>query len=781
MLNVADEDNSGTINISTSIRPTAFKIQMLTPIIVNGITTTNENQNENENEYIKRQGLRKRKRQYHFHRSKIFVFSLYCYYCYCGMVDIKMISFHRSSSSSSSSSKTIARLFCSAWIMSSSPQRPRQHQHQQQQHRIRQKSSLINVRRTNNFRHHWHHSSSTSSTTTTKLLMAKTNNDNKNNDKLALGDLVYIIPKNGGTTTTTQTGEIESIRGSGWYSIRIDDNTNNKDNIIKCRGSQIQRLENYDATERTGSSSNDNIRKITTTNSNNNNLRLGIPSSLETIDNNNDNGMEDVNSFAAEIISEVSQLPPIIYDLDAAILKMKTGGYSDLIEETVIQQAAHHATYKKWVVFTDLHCSPTTLDTCLEVLHIVHETAMKQTEKCGILFLGDFWHHRGTLRVGCLNKILNEFRSWQVPMIMIPGNHDQVTLGGQNHGLTSLENSYRVVGPGGDDVPGPLILSHPAIFQNALFVPHVRDMDIMKSIVQSNKAKESSALFVHTEVKGALMNDMIVSTNGISPSVFPPQKNIYSGHFHKPHFVETSSSSSSSSTIEYIGSPYQVSLSEAQQEKQLVVLDADLGWRCEQRIPICVGRCHFKSSSLKELQQYRLITGHEEDESANVAAADGTIRVKKGDRIVMNIPKKEQRGLVVTSDDTALKSQIQLLRDQGVVVEVREVSSNNDNLSSPTMLPNDSVEDMSPVSTWRAYLKDAEIRNEFANENDHDSLLEIGLKILEEIESTGGVQNRGVQHDLRLTSTSATGFGPFEDAITYPLENRGLVLLRGKC
>jgi hypothetical protein len=173
--------------------------------------------------------------------------------------------------------------------------------------------------------------------------------------------------------------------------------------------------------------------------------------------------MEDVNSFAAEILSEVSHPPPIIYDLDAAILTMKTGGSSVLIEERIIQQAAHHATYKKWVVFTDLHCSPTTLDTCLEVLHIVHATALKQTEKCGVLFLGDFWHHRGTLRVDCLNAILNEFRLWQVPMIMIPGNHDQVTLGGQNHGLTPLENSYRVVGPGGDDVPGPLILSHPKL------------------------------------------------------------------------------------------------------------------------------------------------------------------------------------------------------------------------------------------------------------------------------------------------------------------------------
>jgi predicted MPP superfamily phosphohydrolase len=103
------------------------------------------------------------------------------------------------------------------------------------------------------------------------------------------------------------------------------------------------------------------------------------------------------------------------------------------------------------VAFTDLHCSPASLNTCLEVLEEVHRVALERN--AGVLFLGDFWHHRGTLRVDCLNAVLEHFRSWEVPMIMIPGNHDQVTLGGHSHGLTPFENAYRV-----GDVAGPLVL-----------------------------------------------------------------------------------------------------------------------------------------------------------------------------------------------------------------------------------------------------------------------------------------------------------------------------------
>ena len=110
---------------------------------------------------------------------------------------------------------------------------------------------------------------------------------------------------------------------------------------------------------------------------------------------------------------------------------------------------------------------------------------------------------------------------------------------------------------------------------NALFVPHIRDVTIMESVLSSKQAKESTALFVHADVTGAYMNDLIVSQGGVPPSCFPPHVPIYSGHFHKPHIVKRGDV-----CIEYIGSPYETSLAEAQQEKSLLVLDAFQDWKC---------------------------------------------------------------------------------------------------------------------------------------------------------------------------------------------------------
>ena len=39
---------------------------------------------------------------------------------------------------------------------------------------------------------------------------------------------------------------------------------------------------------------------------------------------------------------------------------------------------------------------------------------------------GDFWHVRGTLPVNPLNRVLEEFREWRQPTLMLVGNHDQV-------------------------------------------------------------------------------------------------------------------------------------------------------------------------------------------------------------------------------------------------------------------------------------------------------------------------------------------------------------------
>lgn len=87
-----------------------------------------------------------------------------------------------------------------------------------------------------------------------------------------------------------------------------------------------------------------------------------------------------------------------------------------------------HEKMQKWIGFSDLHVHSRTIDTCLQVLDTVHETALQNN--AGVLFLGDWWHVRGSLLVQQLNEIMRHLSTWdkRVPVVMIPGNHDQVCL-----------------------------------------------------------------------------------------------------------------------------------------------------------------------------------------------------------------------------------------------------------------------------------------------------------------------------------------------------------------
>ncbi len=86
---------------------------------------------------------------------------------------------------------------------------------------------------------------------------------------------------------------------------------------------------------------------------------------------------------------------------------------------------------ERWLVFSDLHVQEKTIDTCLEVLTGVYQHAKTLGEQTGILFLGDFWHTchlRGNLPIQLCNTIIRLFHDleWNLPTILIPGNHDQV-------------------------------------------------------------------------------------------------------------------------------------------------------------------------------------------------------------------------------------------------------------------------------------------------------------------------------------------------------------------
>jgi hypothetical protein len=282
--------------------------------------------------------------------------------------------------------------------------------------------------------------------------------------------------------------------------------------------------------------------------------------------------------------------------------------------------------------------------------------------------------------------------------------------------------------------------------------------------------KEVSALFVHADVTGAYMNDLIVSTGGIPPSSFPPHKPIYSGHFHKPHTVQ-----SGSRTIQYLGSPYQTSLSEAQQAKSLAVLDG--AWQCQEYIPLDIGRKHFKVSNWQELLQLQIMDG--ENDADMAVSGDGGGMVKAGDRVVVSIPKEETESI-----PPAVKTHIKELRQAGATVEIREIKNLpkagmgvvGGGVGSALL----QIEDMTPESTWKAFLEQA-VNRKSITEHKGEMLLPFGLELVEQVQDEEKIQTdqSSVVTDLQLTSMTLEGFGPFRETVTYPLFNRGLVLLRG--
>lgn len=45
-------------------------------------------------------------------------------------------------------------------------------------------------------------------------------------------------------------------------------------------------------------------------------------------------------------------------------------------------------------------------------------------------------------KVDLLVPVMNHLATWTRPVVMIPGNHDQVTLGGGMHALTPLQFAF---------------------------------------------------------------------------------------------------------------------------------------------------------------------------------------------------------------------------------------------------------------------------------------------------------------------------------------------------
>lgn len=547
--------------------------------------------------------------------------------------------------------------------------------------------------------------------------------------KFEVGDKV-LIDWNSDTNTSCKTGIIEEIRGGGWYTLCLCNDVIR----VKRRGSQLKK----------------DFDELSDQSTSHEKIVIPLPEVK----------IVDLDAIFQHMDSHSSS------SIEDAIFQSEHKAISEPERDMIERLKSCHRRFNRWIIFSDLHVMPTTLSTCIKVLDFVHVTAMER--QAGILFLGDFWHHRGFVRVDCLNAVLESMSKWKVPSIMIPGNHDQVNWSGTEHALTPLKNAYRISCQDGSKQNGALILSHPTKFMNALFIPHTRDKSMMKTILASSEAAHSTALFVHADVKGASMNDLIKSQHGISADHFPRDKLIFSGHFHKPHIV----SMNNLSEIRYVGSPYQTSLAESGQSKYLLLVDSNQHWNCIEEIEIDIGRKYHRVSSVSSF--------------LNI---DQNETVRAGDKVALIVPQQDLDEMRIISYDenrtVSFDAKINELRDKGVAVEIRNIQNKllaESSLPTNKTLDEDEleVEDLSPKATLEAYIKN-EVDSGILDEESAQNLLSEGYKILNELTDNDSTPSPSVKYSvtLELDSVSVVGFGSFRKEVNYPLNNRGVVLLRG--
>ena len=282
-----------------------------------------------------------------------------------------------------------------------------------------------------------------------------------------IGDEVITDWHDEGDSASCLSGVIEARGGGGWYTVCLNNSIR-----VKRRVSQLQKKS----------------------------LDVDTVAADQSVVESSTQIQPSVQIIDLDYILKKTRQSPNDESLQGILSKIQDESIPDgYVEEEVIQQIIScHSTYNRWIIFSDLHVMPSTLSTCLQVLNFVHSTAIDR--QAGIIFLGDFWHHRGFVRVDCLNAVLGAMSHWRVPCIMIPGNHDQIDWGGTEHALTPLKNAYRISCSNLNDpnytakqYPGPLILSHPTKFMNALFIPHTRDKTAMQAILRSKEAANSWA------------------------------------------------------------------------------------------------------------------------------------------------------------------------------------------------------------------------------------------------------------------------------------------------
>lgn len=194
----------------------------------------------------------------------------------------------------------------------------------------------------------------------------------------------------------------------------------------------------------------------------------------------------------------------------------------------------------------------------LEMLEFACEYAEKNNiEEC--VQFGDYYHHRHQLNVSTLNygilgaKILNK-QFGKDKLWVLAGNH--CIYHKDRLDVSSLEAIS----------PYVTVVDQPTSIGNVYMTPWIIDDVMWDQVV--NAGKKHDYLFAHLELNGFKMNDAYVMEHGASHKELRDYDMVFTGHYH---------SIQEKDNILYLGTPYPITMNEANEPHGFWVFDDETG------------------------------------------------------------------------------------------------------------------------------------------------------------------------------------------------------------
>jgi hypothetical protein len=223
----------------------------------------------------------------------------------------------------------------------------------------------------------------------------------------------------------------------------------------------------------------------------------------------------------------------------------------------------------KRLLVGDMHVVPEELDDCNAVIMLIQQICRTEDIK-QVWWMGDQHHTHAVLRLEVLawwKNAIKALKAVGIDSVFLVGNHDQASPGSAIHAMMAYEYT-----------PGVRVIDRPVPFGGVLLLPYFHDEEQFQKACRDH-ADTTTTVLCHQTFDGSTYENGFLASDGFNPNL-PPQELIISGHIHTGQEF---------GKVWYLGAPRWRSLSDANVERSLWVVEFDHRGKLVNRKPYSTG------------------------------------------------------------------------------------------------------------------------------------------------------------------------------------------------